>query len=203
MRNNIKINPKLNIPKLEGVYSEPITIRVNKFDEENLTNFTNDFEDAVNTGQPVIPIVIDSYGGSCYGVIGMINLIETSPVPIATILMSKAMSAGAILFCFGTDGYRYMHPEATLMIHDAGSGSHGKVEEMKVDVNQLDDLNQRIYKRASKHLGHDPSYLGKLIKEHHHVDWFLNSQEAKKHKIANHLKLPNFNIEIELKVSFG
>ncbi len=203
MRNYIKIDPKLNIPKLEGIYSEPVTIRVNKFDEESFTHFSEDLEDAINTGQPVVPIVIDSYGGQVYSCIGMVNLIESCPIPVATILMSKAMSCGAILFSFGTEGYRFMHPDAHLMIHDASAGTGGKIEEMKTDVRQVDALNQRMYKRMSAHLGHAPDYIGNLIKEHNHIDWFLTAKDAKKHNIANHMKLPKFNVEIELKVTFG
>lgn len=202
MRNNIKIDPRLHIPKLEDVYKEPLTLRVVKFDEESLANFENEFEAAVNTGQPVIPIVIDSYGGSVYGCLGMINLLETCPVPVATILMSKAMSAGAILFSFGTEGYRFMHPEAWMMIHDAGSCFGGKVEDVKADTKQMEELNQRVYKRMSLHLGHDADYLGGMIKSKNHVDWYLTAKEAKKHNIANHLRIPNFDIEIDLKVTF-
>lgn len=203
MRNNIKINPKLHIPKLEEVYKEPITIRVNKFDEEACAHFDNDFEEAINTGQPVLPILIDSYGGSSYGVIGMLNLIESSPIPVATILLSKAMSAGAILFAFGTEGYRYMHPNASMMIHDVASNTGGKIEDIKSDTKNLDEMNQKIYKRMSLHLGHKVNYFGDLIKEHNHVDWYLAAKDAKKHNIANHLRIPNYNIEINLSVSFG
>ena len=203
MRNNIKIHQSLHILKLEEVYKEPITIRVNKFDEEAVAHFDNDFEEAINTGQPVIPILVDSFGGSSYGVIGMINLIETSPVPVATILLSKAMSAGAILFSFGTEGYRFMHPDASMMIHDVASMTGGKIEDINADTHNMNEMNQRIYKRMSLHLGHKADYLGNLIKEHNHVDWFLNAKDAKKHNIANHLKIPNYNIEIGLNVTFG
>jgi len=203
MRNQIKINPSLHISKLEEIYKEPITIRVNKFDEESCAHFDNNFEEAINTGQPVIPILIDSYGGSYYGIIGILNLIESSPVPVATILLSKAMSAGAILFAFGTEGYRFMHPDASMMIHDVASMSGGKIEDIKADTKNLDEINQRIYKRMSLHLGHKADYFGNLIKEHNHVDWYLTAKDAKKHNIANHLKVPKFNIEIGLNVTFG
>ena len=203
MRNNIKIHPKLCIPKLSEVYKEPISIFVNKFDEDALAEFHDDLEEAINTGQPVVPIIIDSYGGSSYGVIGMINLLESCPIPVATILISKAMSAGALLFSFGTEGYRYMHKDSWMMIHDVGAGLGGKIEDIKSDTKQMDDLNQQVYRRMSTHLGHKPEYIGELIKKNNHIDWYLTGKEAKKHNIANHLKIPNYNIEINLNVTFG
>ena len=203
MRTNITVDPRLHLNKLDEIIDRPKVIRVNKFDEESLEEFEKDFDEAHNTGQPIIPIVVDSYGGSAYGTLGMISVIENSDIPVATILTSKAMSAGAILFSFGTDGYRFMDPEAWLMIHDVGSFTGGKVEEIKADAKQMDNLNQRMYKRVSKHLGHDQDYIGEMIKKNHHVDWFLTAKDAKKHKIANHLYVPKFEVEISLNISFG
>lgn len=95
-----------------------------------------------------------------------------------------------------------MHPESWIMIHDVGGGTGGKVEEVKADAKQMDNLNQRMYKRVSKHLGHNKDYIPNLIKENHHVDWFLTAKDAKKHNIANHLYVPKFEIEISLNISF-
>lgn len=203
MRKFYKIDPMLTIDKIDDVFDEPEIIRVNEFDEEALEDFEKDFDKAHMTGQSVIPIVIDSYGGSAYGVMGMIAAIEEARVPVATILTSKAMSAGALLFMFGTEGYRYMHPHASLMIHDIGSWTAGKVEEIKADTRNLDEMNKSMYARASKQIGKPADFLSNLIKEHNHVDWFLGAKEAKKHNIANHLKVPCFEVEISLKVTFG
>lgn len=203
MRKFYKIDPNLQIKKLEDIYEEPVVIRVNEFDEKGLEAFEEELDEAHTTGQPVIPIIVDSFGGSAYGVLGMIAAIESARLPVATILTSKAMSAGAILFCFGTDGYRFMHPHATMMIHDIGSFTGGKIEEIKADVKHMDVMNKNIYRRLSRQLGHDESYIPNLIKKHKHVDWFLTAEEAKIHNIANHLKVPSFEVEISLNVKFG
>lgn len=203
MRTFWDIDNRLRIAKLEEVVDAPKVIRVNKFDEDALEQFEKDMDEAHQTHQPVIPIIVDSFGGSAYGCLGMLASIEAARVPVATILTSKAMSAGAILFCWGTDGYRFMHPDAWMMIHDVGSFTCGKIEEIKADTKMTDDMNQRMYKRLSKKLGHKEDYIGTLIKEHHHVDWFLTAKEAKKHNIANHLKVPCFEAKIELTYNFG
>ena len=203
MRKFYKIDHRLTIEKIDDVMKEPVIIRVNEFDEEDLEKFEKNLDEAHATGQPVIPIVIDSFGGSSYGCLGFIAAIESCVVPVATILTSKAMSAGAILFSFGTEGYRFMHPHASVMIHDVGAGTFVKVEEIKADAKHIDELNNSIYKRMSKQLGHPQEYIGDLIRENKHADWFLTSKECKKHNIANHLKIPKFEIEIGLNVTFG
>jgi ATP-dependent Clp protease protease subunit len=202
MRKFYKIDPRLSIDKLDDVLDEPVIIRVNEFDEEALEDFEEDLDEAHMTGQPVIPVVIDSYGGAAYGLLGMIAAIEQSRIPVATILTSKAMSAGALLYMFGTEGYRFMHPEATMMIHDVGSFTMGKIEDIKADTTHLDHLNKSVYKRASRQIGKEANYLAGLIKAHNHVDWFLTAKEAKQHNIANHLRVPLFEIEISLNVNF-
>ena len=204
MRTDLKIDPRLKIDKLDDVIERPEIIRLTDFDAKDLENFEEDMDDAHNTGQPVIPIVVDSFGGSVYSCLGVISAIQNASLPVATICTSKAMSAGAIVFCFGSDGYRFMDPHAQLMFHDAGSFICGKVEDIKADTTHIDRLNQSIYKRVAKHLGHKDTYLLDMIKkEHNHVDWYMDSKEAKKHKIANHLRVPKFEVKLELDIKFG
>jgi len=110
MRNILTIDPKIRMSKIREFIDDPIVIYVNEFNEEAVGEFEQDMDHAHETGQPVIPIVIDSFGGSCYGSIAMISSIVNAKVPVATIVKGKAMSAGAILFGFGTEGYRLMVP---------------------------------------------------------------------------------------------
>jgi len=202
MKSLLKVDPRLQIVKMEEVLKEPKIIRVNKFNEESLEEFEEDLNDAQNTGQPVVPIILDSFGGGAYSLLGFIAAIEQVEKPVATILTSKAMSCGAILFSFGTDGYRFMHPDATLMIHDAAAGVFGKIKDIKNDTKHLSKMNKKVYRKMSKHLGHPSNYILDLIKEHSHVDWFLSAKQAKKRNIANHLRIPHFEVEINLSVKF-
>jgi len=203
MKRTLKIDPRLSFDKIDESFQPPATVRVTKFDDEAVEDFEKEFNKALNTGQPVIPIQIDSYGGAVYSLKGMISVIEQSPVPVATICTTKAMSAGAVLFSFGTEGYRFIHPDATLMIHDASWWSDGKVEDIKVDAQHLDNENKKMFRRMAKHLGHPQDYILDLIKEHSHVDWFLTAKEAKRHRIANHLRVPSFEVEISVDIRFG
>ena len=54
---------------LKGLYCE-------KFDEDAYEFFRKDMEAAHNTGQDIIPIVINSYGGQVYSVLGMMEIIK-------------------------------------------------------------------------------------------------------------------------------
>lgn len=202
MRNLLQVDPKIRHPKIRNIVEEPIVIYVRSFEEEAVEEFEMDMDHAHDTGQPVIPIVIDSFGGSCYGEAAMVSSILNAKVPVATIVKGKAMSAGAWLFGFGTEGYRFMDPFATLMIHDATSASYGKVEEVKADTAHLEHMNETTYKRLAKHLGHPDDYFLKEIAKRKHADWFLTAKEAKKHKLANHIRIPEFVTKITVEMIF-
>ena len=118
----------------------PVVIRVNKFDEAAAKDFSKEVTRAQNTGQPTLPVIIDSYGGQVYSLMSMISDLERSRIPVATIIQGKAMSCGAVLFSFGTEGYRFMAPDATVMIHDVSSGGRGKVEEIKADAAEAERI---------------------------------------------------------------
>ena len=153
----------------------PVIVRVNKFDERSAKDFQDQMALAHNTGQKVIPVIIDSYGGQVYSLMAMISAIKHAELPVATIIEGKAMSCGAILFSFGEQGLRFMDPDATLMIHDVSSMAWGKVEEIKVSAEETDRLNKIVYTMMARNCGKKDDYFLKLVHKKGHADWFLDA----------------------------
>jgi len=194
-------SPLLKEPKL--IDDLPVVIRVRKFDETAAKEFTTLMMKAQNTGQPMVPVIIDSYGGQVYSLMSMISDVKHSKIPVATIIQGKAMSCGAILFSFGAAGHRYMDSDATLMIHDVSSMNWGKVEEVKASAEETERLNKKVYQMMAKNCGHRPNYFLDLIHEKGHADWFLEYKEASKHNLANHSRVPELKIRAEVHFDFG
>tara|TARA_Y100001970_G_C14088180_1_gene778512 strand:- start:14 stop:607 length:594 start_codon:yes stop_codon:yes gene_type:complete len=180
----------------------PIIVRVNKFNEDSAKKFAQEMAQAHNTGQKIIPVVIDSYGGQVYSLMSMISAIKNSEIPVATIVEGKAMSCGAILFSFGTQGYRFMDPDATVMIHDVSSMDMGKVEELKAGAAEADRLNNIVYTMMAQNCGKKDDYFMKIVDKKKHADWFLDAAESKKHGLANHLRVPKLNISVSVDIDF-
>jgi ATP-dependent Clp protease protease subunit len=178
----------------------PVIIRVNKFNEESAKKFAREMAQAHNTGQTTIPVVIDSYGGEVYSLMSMISAIRHAEKPVATIVEGKAMSCGAILFSFGEDGKRFMCPDATLMIHDVSSMEQGKVEEIKASAEETERLNNVVYQMMARNCGKEDDYFLKIVHKKGHADWFLNATTAKRHKLANHLRVPKLKIDITVDI---
>ena len=187
----------------ELVEGLPVIVRVRKFDEPAAKTFSEEMVKAQNTGQPIIPVVIDSYGGQVYSLMSMISDIKHSKIPVATIVQGKAMSCGAILFTFGTEGHRYMDADATFMIHDVSSFARGKIEEIKADVGEAERLNQKVFKMMAKNCGHHEDYFLDIVHDKGHADWYLELDEAKKHKIVNHGHVPELKIRANVEFDFG
>lgn len=189
------------IKTLELKY-EPVIITVNEFTEESATEFSAAISLAHNTGQSIIPVIIDSYGGQAYSLLSMISSVRNSKIPIATIVRGKAMSCGALLASFGADGYRYMDADATMMIHDVASAAFGKVEELKSDAREAERLNKKLFAMMAKNCGKEDTYFLDLIHDKGHADWFLDADEALEHNIVQHIKVPNLkgtvSVEIDL-----
>ena len=70
MKKQVKVDGRISEVKL---MNNPIVVRVNKFNEDAAKKFTQDMASAHNSGQNIIPIVIDSYGGQVYSLMSMIS----------------------------------------------------------------------------------------------------------------------------------
>ena len=86
-------SPLLKEPKL--IDDLPVIIRLRKFDETAAKEFSSLVSKAQNTGQPVLPIVIDSYGGQVYSLMSMISDIKHSRIPVATIVSFNSVAEAA------------------------------------------------------------------------------------------------------------
>lgn len=180
---------------------EPLIITVNEFTEESASEFATAISLAHNTGQEIIPVIIDSFGGQVYSLLSMISSIRNSKVPIATIVRGKAMSCGALLASFGAPGHRYMDSDATMMIHDVSSVAFGKIEELKSDVREAERLNKKVYTMMAQNCEQEDNYFLDLIHDKGHSDWYLDAQEALHHNIVQHVKVPNLKGTVKVSIS--
>jgi len=188
-----KISPLIKDVELR---KPPILIRVKRFDEKAANEFATKMSMEHSTGQKVIPVIIDSYGGQVYSLMSMIAAIKDSELPVATIVEGKAMSCGAVLLSFGEDGMRFADPDSTIMIHDVSSGGYGKIEELKADVKEAERLDEKIFTMMARNCGKKDDYFKKKVFNKKHADWFMEASEAKRHGLVNHLRVPKLTINV-------
>lgn len=198
MNNYFKPDHRILRP-LTNVCIKPIIITVNNFGEPDVKTFAQEMSDAHDTGQSIIPIVIDSYGGFVDGLMGMVACIQTSKLPVATICEGKAMSAGATLLSCGTQGYRFISPYARIMIHEISSGNRGKISELKVSTDESLRLNNMMFKLIANNCGQESDWFLRKMMERNNTDWYMGPEEAKKIGLINHIVIPEMITEITVK----
>ena len=209
MRYIVDLDPRIRLDKPEERLDLPVYVVFSgAFNEESAKKFMHEIEiaeaHARKSKQDIIPVVIDSYGGSVYSLLSMIDTIDNCEVPIATIVESKAMSCGAVLFSFGAEGHRYIGPNATVLIHDVSSFSHGKEAEIRADADETKRLNKLIYSRMATNCGHtDEEYFYNEVYKRRGADWFLTADDCLKHNLANHAKIPSMKVKIDVDWKFG
>jgi ATP-dependent protease ClpP protease subunit len=54
----------------------------------------------------------------------------------------------------------------------------------------------------AQNCGKADDYFMKIVDKKKHADWFLNAKQAKSHGLANHLRVPKFNISVDVEIDF-
>ena len=180
----------LNIGKEEGY------VWVTSFDDQSLKEFYNKFEELEsNPNVGVIPVIISSYGGEVYSMIGMRDLIKSSKKAVMTIVIGKAMSCGAVLAASGTRGMRFISPESEFMIHEASTHVHGKTSDIKNEANSIDMLNEKMLGFLAKDSGNSVAKLKKHMNNKNNADWYLTAEEAVKIGFVDEIAIPRLFME--------
>lgn len=181
---------------------DPLTVYVTgEFDEDTATQFAQDLSAANNTGQSVVPVVINSGGGDVYSLMMMVAAIRSSAVPVATIVPGFAASAAAALFACGAKGMRYIAPTARVMLHDASLTMYSTVSlrDMEIEKDELAAVNKQMFDIMGEncHNG-DKMYFHKLLKKQGNRDLYLDADDAVKHKLATCAYVPVLRTSVQV-----
>lgn len=123
-----------------------------------------------------IKLYINSFGGSVYDCLSLIDLIIFSRTPIYTYCTGYAMSAGFLVFICGDK--RFMSKHATLMLHQIG-GTHSfkiaDVEESIAEYKRIENVLNEIITSRTK-------ITPIQIQENRKMksDWYMDISEALK-----------------------
>lgn len=153
--------------------------------------FAEQFDRAVASGQPFIPVLINSSGGDLYEAHHIIDRFSTAAVPVVTIVTGQAYSAAALIFSAGTEGYRYVSPHASIMLHDVGVEEvSGKCAEVIVETEELRRTNKRAYDLIAQNTGQEPPFFHDKVKTAGGADLYVDAQTALEWNLANHVGVP-------------
>lgn len=130
-----------------------------------------------------IKILIDSYGGACYQIMGLVGLIENSKTPIYTIATGAAMSAGFSLLIAGHK--RFAYKNATLMFHQVHHGGWGKIKDLEENLEET----KRIQIWEEDFTLRKTRITKKQLKDNYEKkqDWYMTAEQSLKLKVIDEI----------------
>ena len=178
-----------------------VVLYVNDFTVESYKDFQENFLKAEHSGQTVIPVYIDSCGGEINTLFAMIDLFNSSELPVCTIAIGRAQSCGADLLAAGTKGYRYASPLASIMIHEGEGGFVGKPSDIKTHAAEELRVVKTTFELLDNHCGQTLGYWEGILQSKNNPDLFMTSAEAQVHGLVDYVKVPRFQPEIMVKTN--
>ncbi len=132
-------------------------------------------------GNREITIHITSPGGEVYAGLQIYDYMVESKAPIRTSCEGMCMSMAAYLLSSGTTRQSSAH--ATIMFHQVGAATQGKINEMLGDIKEAQRLQNTLNDILSKRSGLSVEQLNKL--EDH--DNFMSPEEAKRLNLIDNI----------------
>lgn len=207
MRSIITSDPRLSIPKEDRETISPVIINlVGVITEEVAAEFRITLSEAESAAmerkQGVLPVVVDTFGGDVYALLGIIDAMDSCSLPISTIAESKAMSCGAVILSCGTPGLRFAAKNSTIMIHDISGWISGKIKDIETEAAELNRLHRALMTRLSKNCGKPPKFFDEEIHRRGRSDWYITARQAKSIGLVDHVGQPMFHTHVSVEYSF-
>lgn len=138
--------------------------------------FMRQLQANIDAGQKIVVVQIDTPGGSISAGMDMMKAIERSPVPVACVVDTFALSMG--LAILQSCDVRMMTGRSVLMGHQPAAGSRGQENDSKNLTDVLIALNHALAKHIVSKAKID------VTEYERHVaggrEWWINVEEAQK-----------------------
>ena len=128
-----------------------------------------------------IRLFIHSYGGDLEQANFFGDLVQSSRIPIITIAMGVAMSAGFLIFLSGHKRYAFKHTQ--MLVHSGSAAFQGTAEQIeeaqKNYKKQIEEMKTYILEKTS--------IDEKTFNKNRTKDWYLSSDELLKYNVIDEI----------------
>jgi ATP-dependent Clp protease protease subunit len=121
-------------------------------------------------------LMICSEGGDMSAAFALIDVMNSSTVPIKTVGLGQIASAGLMIFLTGTRGRRVLTPNTSILSHQFSWGSEGKSHELFATVKEFELTQQRMIAHYQRCTSLDLEQIKTALLPPHDV--YLTAQEA-------------------------
>ena len=121
-------------------------------------------------------LMICSEGGDMSAAFALIDVMNSSLIPIKTVGLGQIASAGLLIFLTGAPGRRVLTPNTSILSHQFSWGSEGKSHELFATVKEFELTQQRMVNHYIKCTGLGTEDIRKSLLPPHDV--YLTAEEA-------------------------
>lgn len=121
-------------------------------------------------------LMICSEGGDMSAAFALIDVMNSSLIPIKTVGLGQIASAGLMIFLTGSAGRRVLTPNTSILSHQFSWGSDGKAHELFATVKEFELTQQRMVNHYIKCTGLSTEDIRKSLLPPHDV--YLTAEEA-------------------------
>jgi len=174
------LNGIANILESEG---EELT----KKEETDIVKIVNQYKKSIckpNTlDREPIHLYFNSFGGSLYDCMGLVDLIRNLKTPIYSYCYGKCMSAGMVVFSCADK--RFISRNSTVMIHQLSGGYIGKYQDMEENVEESRRMQKLMEDLIMLHTYIDEEFLEEL--RYRKFDCYLDAEKCIELGIADEI----------------
>lgn len=124
----------------------------------------------------LLTLMINSPGGDLAAAFAIIEIMNGSRIPVRTIVLGEACSAGLLIAMSGAKGQRIVTPTCSIMSHHFSGGASGNFHELLNVEKEYRFTDKRIVEQYMRCTGLDEATIrAKLIPN---SDVYLSPQEA-------------------------
>jgi ATP-dependent Clp protease protease subunit len=121
-------------------------------------------------------LMICSEGGDMSAAFALIDVMNSSIVPIKTVGLGQIASAGLMIFLTGSSGRRVLTPNTSILSHQFSWGSEGKSHELFATMREFELTQKRMVQHYKDCTGLDDDTIrAKLLPPH---DVWLDAAQA-------------------------
>jgi len=147
--------------------------------------------DSEDNNKPIY-LYINSAGGSVLAGLAIYDTMNHIKSPVVTINVGMAASMASFLLASGEKGKRIALPHSRVMLHQAMGGAQGQAEDIKVEAEQILQINSNIVRMYAATTGQDET----KIREDLQRDNFMDAETAKSYGIIDQvIKLQDVDLE--------
>ena len=143
-----------------------------------MTRFDNFIQ--YSGGKKDVNLIISSYGGDVYAMLGTIDYFNSLPVKVNTRCVGACMSAAAVILACGT-GVRSMSENSTVMVHEGSAFEVGKTSDVVKGADHLKKLQTNINRILGKVTKKSQEFWTETSKQ----DTYLTSDQCLKYGIVD------------------